>query len=401
MRTPIRLAFALFLLPASAAFAQDFTAHLYSEKQEYLVGEPIIIVLQVANNSSRDVEVSDEHCDWLHPDQFQVTNASIRKEPGLFGCAPWGGWAGSCGSGARRLPAGGTRNQRFLLRGPFDGRFDLSQAGTYHVKASRHVRVYGNGFEDVLADIDAQNDFDICLREPKEGELEAVYQRFLPDLHSTDYETKSLAALAVTQDPPRFLENVILSLADDRDTAYQSIDGLKRLGTPAARKKLIEIASTGDQSLRQQAIPPLGQIGNPEDCDAILGIAAHNQKYTRGQAYIAAGRICDDNAVLPLTSLLSSADGELTMAIATGLGNTASRDAVPPLIGLLVNPDTFVRREAIGALFTLTHRGNQAEFHDPVDPDQAYSAWRSWWAMNSRTAMIYGPDQCPSTPPDR
>jgi HEAT repeat protein len=401
MRTLLRFALILLLLPVSSAFAQDITARFYAEKQEYFVGEPIIIVLEVANNASRDVEVGDEHCDWLHPDQFQLVDVPLKKEISLFGCAPWGGWAGSCGSGARKLPASSKLEQRFLLRGQFYSQFDLVQPGTYHVKASRHVRVYGKGLDDVLADIEAQNEFDVVLREPREGELEAAYQRFLPDLHSTDYETQSLAASALTQDPPQFLENVILSLAANRETANQSIDGLKHLGTAAARKKLIEISSTGDESLRQQAIPALGTIGNPEDCDAILSIAALNQQYTQAQAYIAAGRICGEKAVLPLASLLPSADEQLARAIATALGNTASRDAVSPLISLLVSPDAFVRREAIGALFTLIHHGNRPEFNDPIDASQAYSGWRSWWAMNSQTAAIYGPDQCPATSPDR
>ena len=325
----------------------------------------------------------------------------VRKEIGLFGCAPWGGWGGSCGSGARKLPARGKLEQRFLLRGQFDRQFDLTQPGTFHVKASRHVRVYGEGYNDVLADIDAQNEFDIVLREPEEGELEAAYQRFVTDLRSADSGTQGIAASAVTQNPPQFLENVILSLASTPQTIGQSIDGLKHLSTPAARAKLIEIASGEDESLRQQAIPALGEIANSEDCDAMLRIAARSEQYTHAQAYIAAGRICRQKAVPALAALLPSADQQLAMAVATGLGNTASRQAVPTLIGLLISSDAFIQREAIGALFTLTHHGKQPESNDPIDASQAYSAWRSWWAMNSQTAVIYGPDQCPTTSRDR
>lgn len=397
MRTLLKSVLAILILPLHGLSAQQVTARFYPEKQQYLVGEPVIIVLEVANNSSRDVEVSDQNCDW--PDSmFEVTNTPFKKEKGLSGCAPWGGWAGSCGIGARKLRAGSARQQRFLLRGPFNSQFDLSQPATYHVKASRTVSIYGNGFEDVLAREDVQSEFDISLREPRDRELEASYQRFVSDLQSTDYETKLLAVLALTQDPPLFLENVILPLADDRNTTYQSVHGLERLGTEAARKKLIEMASTGEESLRQQAIPALGRIGNSEDCDAILAIATHNHQYTQVQAYIAAGRICGEKAVWPVVSILPSADQQLAQGLAAALGNTASRDAVPPLISLLISPDAFVRREAIGALFTLTHRGSVPQFNDPVDSNKTFSEWRAWWAVNSRTAAIYGPDQCPSTP---
>jgi HEAT repeats len=388
----------LLLIATPVAFGQDITARFYPEKQQYVVGEPIVIVLEVTNRTSHAVEVDDENCRWMHASQFQVTNATVKAEVGLLGCASWGGIAGDCLSGARRTPPGGTFEQRFLLDDPSLPQFDLSEPGTYHVKATRQVTIYRkNGLGDIREIIDAENEFDIMLRNPDEGELEARYERFVKDLGSTDYKVSSLAGAALTQDPPEFLESVILSLADSRDMGlrYQSIQGLKRLATPAARTKLIDMASDSDESLAQQAIPALGEIANPKDCAAILKIAVHWRQYTQSQAYMAAGRICREKAVLPLTSLLSSADEELAMAIATGLGNTASRDAIPPLIGLLASPDRFVRRQAEGALFTLTHRSMQ-DVSTAEAAAQVSSGWRSWRLMNSESAQVYGPDQCPA-----
>ena len=96
-----------------------------------------------------------------------------------------------------------------------------------------------------------------------------------------------------------------------------------------------------------------------------------------------------------LASLLPSADDQLAAAVATGLGNTASRDAIRPLISLLLSSDAFVRRQADAALFTLTHHGKPRELNDSTDPKQSYLEWRSWWAMNSQAAQIYTPDECP------
>ena len=388
-------------MAAPAAQAQDITARFYPEKQEYLVGEPIVIVLEVANDSSHDVGISDEHCDGLHPKQFQVTNAQLKTEIGLYGCAAWGGVAWSCASGARNTAPGAKFEQRWLLGQ--EESFDLSQPGVYHVKASRQVRVYGpGGFQDVIGDFDADSEFDIVIREAKEGELEAAYVPFVADLASTDYGTKGLAISAVTQNPPAFLENAILRLAAKPGTAYQSIDGLKRLGTPTARAKLIELESADDEGIRQQAIQALGQIGNSEDCDAILSTAARNKEYTQGQAYVAAGRICGEKAVPALAVLSASADQQLARAAATGLGNTGSREAVAILISVLVNSDAYVRREALGALCTLTHHGSRPEgVGDATNASQAYNEWRNWWAMNSQTATIYGPDECPATQSDQ
>lgn len=312
----------------------------------------------------------------------------------MTGCAPSGGSAGSCGIGVRLTPAGEIFERRFLL----DRQFDFSRAGAYHVKASRRVKVYGDGFDDVIADLDAQDQFDIVLREPKGRELEDAYQPFLADLGSTDEGTKSAAASVLTQNPPRFLEGVILSLAANGDTALQSVDGLERLATPASRAKLVEMSSAKDRGLRERAIAALGRIGNSEDCDAMLKVAAENDP-EQTQAYVAVGRVCRSGAVSVLASLLPSADDHLAAAVATGLGNTASRDAVPPLISLLLSPDAFVRREADAALFTLTHHGTPGDLNDPADPRQGYSEWHSWWSKNSRTARIYSTDECPAPQP--
>jgi hypothetical protein len=147
-------------------------------------------------------------------------------------------------------------------------------------------------------------------------------------------------------------------------------------------------------SSRQQAIIALAKIANLGDCDAMLKIAAENVRVTQEQAYVATGRICGDKAVAPLVHLLPGADAELAWNIATGLGGTGSRNAVQPLVDLLLSPNDFVRRDAYHALFTLTHRGDLRTSQEFPDP-KIYSEWRSWWAVNSRTAPIFGLDECP------
>ena len=67
--------FLFFVVPAS--FAQDITARFYPEKQEYVVGEPIVIVLEVKNGTSHAVEMEQDSCSWINPEQFQVTNAPV------------------------------------------------------------------------------------------------------------------------------------------------------------------------------------------------------------------------------------------------------------------------------------------------------------------------------------
>lgn len=309
-----------------------------------------------------------------------------------------GGMAGDCLIGAQEVPARGTLT-KFFLNGPGGSHFDISSAGTYHIKATKTVTIDGNGgFGDVIAKVVAEDKFDILIREPADGELEGSYAGYVEELSSSDYETRAFAAQALTQDPPKFLEPVVLSLAssEDQGLRFPSINGLRHLATPAARAKLIEMASGSDESLAQQAIPALGEIANPDDCAAMLRIAGRATQYTKAESYRAAGRICGERAVPILVGLLPTADQQLAQAAATALGNTGSREAVPPLINLLASRDQWVRTEAERALFTLTHRAIQ-DVSTPAAAAQVSSDWRSWWLMNSDSSQIYGPDQCPAT----
>ena len=67
-----------------------------------------------------------------------------------------------------------------------------------------------------------------------------------------------------------------------------------------------------------------------------------------------AGRICKQQAIPALLRLLPNADAPLYGYLTVAFANTMSRDAIPPLIGLLANEG--VRSEAEEALETLTHR---------------------------------------------
>ena len=238
-----------------------------------------------------------------------------------------------------------------------------------------------------------ESNFEVPVRSPHGRELESAYQPFLNDLHSNDPIVKYFAASAVTQNPPRFAEAAILALANDAPGA--SIGGLERLATPAARAKLRQMSLIDSPDyLRQASIQALGEIGNSDDCEAMLDIASENEHYTQGEAYIASAQICKEHAVPTLLRLLPAADEELLTYIATALENTRSRNAIPPLITLLSNPNESVRGRAEQALATLTHQRSQYGIDDADSARESNGDWSTWWARNSTAANIYGPDAC-------
>jgi HEAT repeat protein len=126
----------------------------------------------------------------------------------------------------------------------------------------------------------------------------------------------------------------------------------------------------------------------------LLDIGSQNKNYTQGEAYIYAGRICKDRAVPVLARLLSNANAPIVGNLAAALENTLSRDAIPPLIGLLTNSDKSVRAQAEESLATLTHRKSQYGTATAESSDKSRIEWSSWWTANGDTASVYGPDQC-------
>jgi hypothetical protein len=379
---------------APSALAQQLVGRYYPEKRDYLVGEPVIVVFEVTNNSAETVQIGEGGCAWLNQGQFEVDHATPRKRFTLFGCG--GGIGGSCGGTLRQIPAGGMYQQRLLL----DGDFTLESPGNYHVHAKREQRVTGTGAGEPSIDLKVDSEFDLILRTPTEDELLQAYQPLLRDLQSQEFAVRSLAARAVTQNPPRFAESAILGMTDDAILKYTSVDGLKRLATPAARTQLLLMSSiTSPESLRQQTIPALGEVGNPDDCQAMLNIAGESTAYAQIQAYVAAGRICKQSAIAVLGILTRTADPPLLGGLAFALKNTSSRDAVPLLISLLENPDHDTHRDTADALALITHRQSNYGTEDLDQAIQSHDEWLHWWSESGSTAPLYNPNVC--VPPQR
>ena len=286
--------------------------------------------------------------------------------------------------------------ERFLFGWPFQ--VDLTWKISCSSKTSRHLlkSVKGN---DLYVGLNVTSEFDIDLRAPKPGELEAAYKPFFDELAGRD---QFLSAYAITQDPPTFTEAAILELASEPSslTSRIAIEGLQRLATPSSRAKLLELASPVSSKARQQpSIQALGMVGNPEDCQAILAIAAASKDYTQAEAYTMAGHICAERAVPTLAGMAGSLDRQLLLGVTGGLENTHSRSAGAPLIGLLQNADSITRGNVETALATLTHRKSKYGVGDQDAAKQSHTEWLQWWSVNGSTAPIYGTDQCVAPQP--
>ena len=115
-------------------------------------------------------------------------------------------------------------------------------------------------------------------------------------------------------------------------------------------------------------------------------------------AALGLGHVGGDQAALHLERLLPTAPAELRPTIATALGNSRSRLAVPVLISMYGNNPA--QNEVCSGLKTLTHRSWCAGVAD--DPVASRRQWLRTWNETGSTAQIFGPDNCPKefTPSD-
>jgi hypothetical protein len=112
---------------------------------------------------------------------------------------------------------------------------------------------------------------------------------------------------------------------------------------------------------------------------------------SRRYAALGLGHIGGDQAVHHLERGLPAAPSEIRPSIATALGNTRSRAAVPVLISMF--GDNPAWGDVCRALMTLTHR----QWCDGTadDPAAKRGQWLRWWNENGPKASLFGPDNCP------
>jgi hypothetical protein len=282
--------------------------------------------------------------------------------------------------------------RRYLL----DGSFRLDSPGVYPIRARHKIDIYAGGTDyRVIASQDLVSEFRLNIAEHDDKELASAYAPVLRDLDSQGGFTSSLAIEAVVQHPPRFLEEVILSLADHPQTAAASVTGLERLATPRAKAKLGELSAPGNpEAIRQSAISALATLGDPAYCSSMLSIGQESSQYSRWLALRAAGYLCGEKALPLLKSLLSSADSVSRFEVAYALGNSHSREAVPLLISLLLDANSNVRRASVDSLTNLTHRSSTSGIDQQEAAGTAHDDWIRWWASEGATAKIYRIDDC-------
>jgi HEAT repeats len=394
-RTLLLMSLITMLLAPRGLNGQFVEARFYPEKPVYLVGEPIFILLDLHNTRASPVFIGLS-CAWLDTRFEAPTAAKPLPTIDLFGCGV-GGWAGDCAGSIKELLPGQHYYHRFLLNGDFR----LDRPGRYPIRAWHKVDFYKTDTSfKVIATQDVVSNFEVTVIKGNKENLEAAYQPLLRDLHGSDDAARLLALEAVMQNPPRFLENVILAIANDPNRAGASIKGLEKLATPRAKATLAQLAGPrSPECTRQAATQALGEMGDPAYCSVMLRIAHESHKYSRFIALRAAGYLCGAKAIPLARNFLATPAPSAWAEAAYALGNSHSRDAIPILIPLLRNGDPNVRLAAWHALATLTHRTTTVGVRSDTAAEETYDEWVKWCKSHCPGAKVYNLGHCSAATP--
>lgn len=388
----------LLLASATVVSAHDVQGRFTTDKANYGIGEPIIVTLVVSNNGSSPIWVDFESPDLpLLCHDFAVEIPEARPAE-LWGC----GIAGSCGRGLREIPAGGNVARRQLL----NAEFSFNEDGIYTLHARTAISVYNqNLFSSPEIDrLEVSDTLKVNLHRSSESQLRAAFQPYVEELHSPELEERSEAAGAITALAPPFLEDVLIDLTKT-NYAYAAIAALRKANTLKTREALAQIASNGsDSMLRIEAIRNLGRTHDVTYLPTLVQLMDSDNKDIQNGAAEAAGNLGGSSAVPQLASLISSPNVATRLAGTNGLGKSHANEAVPLLIGMLVDSDPNIRQTAASGLWLLTHRAalDGDKWADVTSVQSAAAVrqrWVRWWSSHANDSKAHSMADCSAPQP--
>jgi hypothetical protein len=359
-------------------------------KSEYLVGEPIVLVLEIKNVGD-DLVAYGGGCD----SDIKTTVAGISPEPTpRYGCS-MGVGGGGCAATDHppRLKIGESTSLRMLLKG-----YRLPP-GAYSLEASGKVPVYWKYYasEEQKHDLrspvpgrEFSQDLPVRVRLGTEEELKEAYAPLIAAAKNPVANDRHEAEEAIAEMAPEFLENQIVSFADDQYGKQYAVIGLDHLNTTSSRRALVQLYDkSADILFRRAVVEALAELGNPEQLEFFASLFPGRQAGAEEEIRISAvrglGRIGGAEAV-DLLAHFHAQDQRLENERNYALGNSRSKEAVSALIESWT-PQS--QNSICGALGELTHRSWCSG--DGTNPIQS---WKQWWKQHQSKEAIYGEDSC-------
>ena len=409
------------LAPAPALAQLNYVARFEMEKSKYLLGEPIFCDFVIRNTGSQPFAFRYRSPsrvlarDYEQEPHFVLTDAGGRKplDPAPHPC---GGTQGTVVYGSVTLPPGQTHTERWLLNQW--ARF--TTPGRFQVRAERRLALLaldpqtGKFAEKPAAFALALDELSLEVEPSTAGQLETAFQPYLAAVRSKKDPDPAEAVLVVTTLPqPFFLEQLVAMASvpkPDRWDRRNALDGLARLGTPAAWEAILKVARGAEPRARSErkdsaqevegpvrsyALLLLAEKADPAFLPTLIEMLARNPEPVRGDVLRALGFFPDTRAYQTLFDNLHSARVTDRMNAILGLKNSGTKEAIPALLAMLSDPEPPVRQVANFALGGVT--GHKIALPGKASPEESARVaglWHVWWREHSGSFSPPPPAAC-------
>ena len=240
-----------FLVPAAMA---QVSVSVRSTKSRCLVGEPIVVLLEIKNVGD-DLVAYGGGCD--SDIKISVAGMSPRTSP-RFGCSGVGGGVCVGIDHPPRLKVGESTSLRLLLKG-----YRLAP-GNYTIEASGKVPVYWKYYasEEQKHDLHSPvpgrefaHAVPVEVRSGSEEELKGAYAPLIAAANDRYPVDRHDAQQAIAEMAPGFLEDLITSFGDEPYGKQYAVIGLSHLNTTSSRRALVQLyEKSADVYVRQSVV---------------------------------------------------------------------------------------------------------------------------------------------------
>ena len=410
---------AAVFIPLPSAAQVSYVARFEMERPTYLLGEPVFSKFTIRNTGSQTFQ-------FVFRSPGRVLNRELESEPRFRATdaaghplpdpapKPCGGATGTVVYGSVTLPPGQTHTERWLL----DQWARFTFPGRYHVRAERRLPLLAldprtqQPSKKPAAYALALDELAFEIVPATEAQLRSAFQPFLETLRDPKNTNPAEALLVVTTLPKAFflseLEATLSPSSAERWDRKLALEGMARLGTPAAWEAILKFAqgkesssanaraaASKDDSLRIYAILLLAEKGDDAFLPTLLEMVSTAPEELRDALLRALGFFQDPRANQTLFDKLHSETSTERMNAILGLKNLGTKEVIPALMAMLNDPEPQVRQVANFALQGLT--GEKFALSNRASREESAlvgAEWHAWWRENGASFVPSRPPPC-------
>jgi len=279
-------------------------AFAYVPKEEYLVGEPIPLRIEVYNLDTQAVYVQNNQG---HTFEFTGRNSSGKtaKDIRPAQISIWSSFV--------RVEPGKDFNDVFLLNEHLEfrelGQWVVSYRGRLPVRKTRKPLPSSDPNKHTVL---LSGTFEVALRQGSSPELEKALRVYLASLRSDNYRLAKRAARALIVSEPVLAVKLLKEAVNANESTKLPSDlvawALARIRTDQAIETLREFATDPDSRGRMSAISELGRFRIKEGKSTLIGLLADEDPRVRVESLRALRNLGDKSTIPQIQASLADAD---------------------------------------------------------------------------------------------